>query len=81
MPVSGGEVTILDPAGNYLTKTGSTIDSRGAVAELEAYNSHWFSQNGSITDIKLYSVNMTDGSYTTVSQGTRAQVAAWLAGS
>jgi uncharacterized protein YlxW (UPF0749 family) len=81
MPFSGGQVTILDPAGNYLTKTGITIDSKGAVAELETYNSHWLSQNDEITNIKLYSINMTNGSYTTVSQGTRAQVAAWLASS
>jgi chaperonin cofactor prefoldin len=79
MPDSGGVLTILDPAGNYLTKTGSSIDYKGAASELEAYNHHWIDQNGSITNIRLYSINLNDGSYTTVAQGTRAQVAAWLA--
>ena len=38
MPVTGGKLTILDPAGNYLTKTGSTIASKAAASELDAYN-------------------------------------------
>ncbi len=78
MPVTGGKLTILDPAGNYLTKTGSTIASKAAVSELDAYNTHW-SKNGQITRIRLYSIDMTDGSYTKVSEGTRAQVASFLA--
>lgn len=78
MPVAGGKLTILDPAGNYLTKTGSTIASKAAASELDTYNTHW-SKNGQITRIRLYSIDMTNGSYTKVSEGTRAQVASFLA--
>lgn len=78
MPVSGGKLTILDPAGNYLTKTGSTIASKTATSEIEAYSGHW-SSNGGITQIRLYSINMADGSYTRVYEGTRVQVATFLA--
>jgi len=77
MPVSGGKLAILDPAGNYLTSTSSNIASKAAASELEAYNSHW-SSHGSITTIKLYWINLVDGSYNLVSDGTRAQVAAFL---
>jgi hypothetical protein len=80
MPVSGGKVTIFDPSGNYLTKNGSTITSKDAYPEMESYNSHWLSTDGSITNIKLYSINLQDGSYQTVAQGTRADVAAFLSG-
>jgi len=78
MPVSGGQLTILDPAGRYLTVNGSTITAKSAAAELESYNIHW-SGNGSITKIQLYRIDMMDGSYTKVIQGTRAQVASYLA--
>ncbi len=77
MPVSGGQLTILDPAGNYLTSTYSTIASKAAASELEAYNSHWAS-TGSITQIRLYYIDPVDGSYNLASEGTRAQVASFL---
>jgi len=77
MPVSGGKLTILDPAGNYLTSTYSNIASKAAASELETYNSRWAS-NGSITKIRLYWINLVDGSYNLVSEGTRAQVASFL---
>jgi len=80
MPVSGGNITILDPAGNYLTSTSSTITAKAAAPELESYNSYWLSSNGSITQIRLYSVNLSDGSFTVVSHGTLAQVASFLSG-
>jgi hypothetical protein len=35
MSVMGGKRTIFDPAGNYLTTTGSTTASKAAVSELE----------------------------------------------
>jgi hypothetical protein len=79
MPVTGGKLTILDPSGNYLTAAGSSIAQKAASAELENYNSHWVSLNGDITQIRLYRINLTDGSYTMVSEGTRAQVASFLA--
>jgi hypothetical protein len=77
MPVTGGKLTILDPAGNYLTKSSSNIASQAAASELESYNSHW-SKNGSITQIMLYSINLTDGSYIKVAQGTLAQIISFL---
>ncbi len=78
MPVSGGKVTILDPAGNYLTSTYSTIAAKAAATELDSYNSFWLSSSGSITQITLYTISMLDGSYTVASHGTLAQVASFL---
>jgi len=80
MPVSGGKLTILDPAGNYLTSTSPTITAKVAATELNSYNSYWLSSSGSITQMKLYSINLSDGSYTMASQGTLAQVASFLSG-
>ena len=78
-PVSGGKLTILDPAGNYLTSESSTIRGKDAASELDAYNTHWSSQ-GSITSISLYSIDITDGSYTVVVDGTVTEVASYLTG-
>jgi len=78
MPVSGGKVTIFDPAGNYLTKSGSTIASKAAYSELDSYNTYWTPTDGAITNVKLYSIDMQDGSYQTVAQGTWSSVASFL---
>jgi len=78
-PVSGGKLTILDPAGNYLTSESSTIRGKDASPELGAYNAHW-SDHGSITRLTLYSIDMTDGSYTVAVDGTLAEVASYLTG-
>lgn len=76
-PVSGGQLAILDPAGNYLTSESSTITGKDASPELGAYNTYW-SDHGSITRLTLYSIDMADGSYTVAVDGTLAEVASFL---
>ncbi|MEN3052072.1 MAG: transglutaminase-like domain-containing protein [Candidatus Methanosuratincola petrocarbonis] len=77
IPVQGGNLCILDPAGSYLTKTWGTITSKPAAQELSAY-SGWWSEYGGISQITLYSVSASDGSYRVASSGTLSQVAAFL---
>ncbi len=75
MPVSGGNICIIDPASAYLTKNiFGTITSKEALSELNAYSSSWRSSAGSITYIRLYSV-AADGSYMAVSEESMSQVA------
>jgi len=76
LPVQGGELCIIDPTGNYLTKSGGVITSKAALSELQAYSDYWSSDAGSITHMVLYKVNVVDGSYTVFTSGTISQVAA-----
>jgi hypothetical protein len=76
LPVQGGEICIIDPAGNYLTKSGGVIASKAALPELQTYSNYWLHDAGSITYILLYKVNVIDGSYTVFANGTISQVAA-----
>ena len=76
LPVQGGELCIIDPAGNYLTKSGGEIASKVALSELQAYSDYWSSDAGPITHMVLYKVNVVDGSYTVFANGTISQVAA-----
>jgi hypothetical protein len=78
LPVQGGELCIIDPAGNYLTSSGGHIASKAAAVELQAYSDYWSSQTGPISYMELYRVAVTDGSYTLVARGTVAQVAAFF---
>jgi archaellum component FlaC len=80
MPVSGGKICVIDPAGNYLTTTSGTIDSKAALAELQEYSDYWSDDVGTITYMKLYSVDVSDGSYEIAAEGTMNQVAAYLQG-
>lgn len=85
MPVQGGNICIIDPAGSYLTSTlyiwQYVITQKPALQELQAYSNHWKYGGGTgpITYIKLYRVNVVDGSYTVAAEGTISQVAAALA--
>ena len=78
LPVQGGELYIIDPAGHYLTSTFlGTITSQPAYQELQSY-SNWWSSEGGIKRIVLYEVNIVDGSYTIVEQGNISQIASFL---
>ena len=77
LPVQGGQVCIIDPAGSYLTETvWGTITSKPAQQELQAYNI-WLS-HGSISRITLYDVSVIDGSYKVVAEGDLNQIIAFL---
>ncbi|MEM2704521.1 MAG: transglutaminase-like domain-containing protein [Candidatus Bathyarchaeia archaeon] len=75
LPVQGGKICIIDPAGNYLTSYLWTVTSKPAFQELQTYSNYWTRDAGSITHITLYQVNVTDGSYTMIASGTIDQVA------
>jgi len=68
-PIEGGNICILDPAGHYLTNKRGDIATKEAAQELEGYQEHWYDENGDITEIKLYWVNIDDGTSTIVFDG------------
>ncbi len=73
MPVQGGRVCIIDPAGRYLTSQYGRITSRPALEELQRYSSHWTSEGG-IRYVELWNVKL-DGSPSLVAKGTIEEVA------
>jgi hypothetical protein len=78
LPVQGGNVCIIDPAGSYLTKESGEIASEPAQQELQAYSNYWPSSHVSISHIKLYDVSVIDGSYKVVAEGDLNQITAFL---
>ncbi|RZN57104.1 MAG: hypothetical protein EF809_01540 [Candidatus Methanomethylicota archaeon] len=75
LPVQSGKLCIIDPAGHYLTKSEDIITSKETLSELQAYSNYWSDTTGPITNIALYKINVTDGSYTLFANGTISQVA------
>ena len=78
MPVQGGKLTILDPAGKYLTSSNSHITSNTAASELEKYNDYW-SSNGEIKNIELYWIDVLNGNYNIVASGNLNTISNFLA--
>jgi len=79
LPVQGGELTIVDPAGSYLTRDiNGQICSRLAIIELQNYRTWWSRGKHLIKRIELYSVNVKTGSYEQVASGTLEEIAAFL---
>jgi hypothetical protein len=76
VPVQGGELCILDPSSDYLTSTWSGFTSKQALLELRNYSSYWYPN--SITHITLYNIDVTNGSYSIIGEGTIEDVAAIL---
>ena len=75
MPVQGGNLCIIDPAGSYLTLKGGSIASKAALQELQAYSNYWAPNAGSIRSMQLYRIDTTDGSHTLVAEGTIEEIA------
>ena len=69
VPVANGNICILDPAGSYFTSESNRISTRSVSNELTQYANRWTSNDG-ISNIRLYEVDITDGSYTLASSGT-----------
>jgi hypothetical protein len=75
MPVQGGKVCIVDPAGHYLTPQYGRITSRPALEELQRYSSYWASHGfGGIKYMELWNIGL-DGSPSLVAKGTIEGVA------
>ena len=66
MPIEDGHITILDPAGNYLTTQYGEIATKDAKIELEKYDDHW---EDDIVNIRLYEIRIVEGECTMVSDG------------
>jgi len=77
LPVKGGEICIIDPAGKYLTSSNGEIASKPASTELQEYSNYW-SEHGTIKYIKLYSISITDGSYKIVAEGNINKIVEFL---
>ena len=69
MPVQGGEICILDPAGNYATERYGSLTSKAPSTELQSYAAHWSSEH-TIGTIKLYWVDDQDGSFSSEFEGS-----------
>jgi len=78
LPVQGGQVCIIDPAGSYLTKEYGEIATKPAQQELQAYSNYWSSSHGSMKSLTLYAVSVIDGSYKVVAEGDLSQIIAFL---
>lgn len=72
---------IIGPGRGYLTQNvglfGSSITSKSAYDELNNYSDR-YSSIGGITYIKLYNVDVDDGSYSITYEGTISQIATQL---
>ncbi len=73
MPVVNDQICILDPAGSYYTSQSNRITTRSASNELTQYANRWSSNDG-ISNIRLYEVDITDGSYTMAVSGTLDEI-------
>lgn len=78
LPALGGKLTIVDPAGAYLTSTEQdSITSRPAHEELARYSTYW-SANKGITHISLFRVDVSTGKYTLLASGNMTTIASYI---
>lgn len=78
IPARGGMLTILDPAGRYMTvDLNGLITARPAREELEQYSSKW-DYLGGIRLVELYNVNVVDGSYSVDARGGIDEVSSYI---
>jgi len=77
LPVQGGKLTIIDPAGKYLTSYLFHISARETDIELKHY-SNWWRALGGISYIKLYHIDIDTGNYRSVVEGDIKSVASFL---
>jgi len=68
IPVQGGTMCILDPAGNYATERYGSLTSKTPSTELQSYADHWAEEHV-IESIKLYWVDDLDGSFSLEFEG------------
>lgn len=83
IPVGGGRtrtprLCILDPAGNYYSNKHGEITQRVVSDEFEVYSKAWSKTAGEITGIRLYDVDVSDGSYILAAGGTLDEIVAFL---
>jgi hypothetical protein len=69
VPAENNMICILDPSGSYFTSRNNRIETRTVSLELPQYSSRWSSNDG-IANIRLYEVDISDGSYDMIASGT-----------
>lgn len=83
LPVKGGRtqinrLCILNPFESYYTNEFGQMTKREVSKELKSYSSEFLKTAGEIEHIKLYDVDVNDGSYTVVVSGTLDEVSTFL---
>jgi len=78
LPVAGGNICVLDPAGNYQTGSYSRLGSEGIRAELYDYQGIWEDENGVISEITLWILDIDTGDYSEVFKGSLSQTIEYL---
>ena len=74
-PAGAGNLSVIDPAGHYITSSNGAMSFRDAKAELHAYDGYWQTQyNTSILSLTLFEVNAFDGRYQFIDHGSIDQV-------
>lgn len=78
IPASSGRLTIMDPAGRYLTSNEyGDITANNALDELKNYSNKWLNKGG-IKHIELYQVNVTTGNYSLDAAGGVEEIATFI---
>ncbi|MDD1776126.1 MAG: hypothetical protein LUP94_02100 [Candidatus Methanomethylicus sp.] len=76
-PAGAGNLSIIDPAGHYITASNDTMDFKNAYSEFQTYNLFWQSHfNATIQTLTIFEVNPSDGNYQFIDHGTISQIAA-----
>lgn len=79
LPVAGGKLTIIDPAGSYLTSerflVWQSIEARNPFEELDRYERHLQKRMESIT---LYRIDVETGSYQELITGDKTTIATFI---
>lgn len=79
IPSYGGRLTILDPAGAYLTTNWlGYITANPALEELNRYSNYW-REYGGVTYLELYEIDTRTGGYNLVAKGDIETVAQFIA--
>lgn len=77
-PVSGGNICVLDPAGNYQTGSYSRVESERIRTELYDYQSIWEDKHGVISEITLWTLDIDTGDYSEVFEGSLSDTIKYL---
>ena len=69
-----GKICIIDPPTNYITNINNQITAKPVYQELITYSNLWKSQEGRITYIKVYDVNIINGNHQIAAKGTIEEI-------
>jgi hypothetical protein len=78
VPAATGQVTIIDPAGKYVTREGRSVAEKLAASELGSYYNYYSTQKLVINKFTLYNIDTTNGNATRVFQGSLSDIIAFF---